>query len=448
MVNAPGQCQVGNEIPPGSDSVESGKFWGLFLEKSAHHIKRVEASVLDAEITRLRNTTFGKLSFPRVVEACLEQDTAKSRSYRLWLEGLVAILVMNLCLVADFALVADGTWRRVLLRTLIVTPPALLVNALMRLNPPRRVREGSVAAGTLLICVLNLCAVGSSTPARSVLGMMCVLLMMLFAGLVMRIRFPYAVASGSLMFVCGIAFVSLASGLHASEKVIGASLLALGLWMTLTASYSMEREERLGYLLKLRGEMQGDELISMNRELERLSNLDTLTGLPNRRCFEQRFDALWADGMVRRTPLCVMVIDVDRFKKLNDVYGHLYGDDVLRRIGRLLTEALRGPEDFASRFGGEEFVVLLPETDESQAMLVAERIRGLVETAEMTGLERRSGMPKLQVTVSCGIAGCIPGAAMSKEKLLSAADDAMYEAKVRGRNRVVVEDGETAAQVV
>ena len=346
---------------------------------------------------------------------------------------------MNLCLLADFALVEDGTWRRVLLRTLIVTPPALVVNGLMRLNPRRRVREGSVAAGTLLICVLNLYSVGSSTPSRTVFGMMCVLLMMLFGGVVMRIRFPYAVVAGSLMFGSGMAFVWFAAGLHTGEKVIGASLLALGLWMTLTATYSMEREERLGYLLKLRGEMQGGELVSMNRELERLSNLDTLTGLPNRRCFEQRFDLLWAEGARRRTPLCAMVIDVDRFKKLNDVYGHLYGDDVLRRIGRLLTEALRGTDDFASRFGGEEFVVLLPETDEGQAMLVAERIRRLVEAAEMTRLETRSGEPELRVTVSCGIAGCIPDAGAQKERLLSAADDAMYEAKVRGRNRVMVE---------
>jgi diguanylate cyclase (GGDEF)-like protein len=246
---------------------------------------------------------------------------------------------------------------------------------------------------------------------------------------VMRIRLPYMAASTLVMFAGGFWFAYHAQGLMAPEKVIGTSMLTLGIAVTLTAGYSLEREERLSYLLFMRSELQ-------SQELHRLSNLDKLTDLPNRRAFEDQFERLWAEGVRTMTPLSAIVIDIDHFKSVNDLHGHLFGDDVLRRVAALLPKALRVQDDFAARFGGEECVILLPNANTESAMLVAERVRTLVEMAGTPASEHLSGKPRMLATVSCGVSTCVPGKVLGRERLLKMADRALYEAKKNGRNRV------------
>jgi len=131
------------------------------------------------------------------------------------------------------------------------------------------------------------------------------------------------------------------------------------------------------------------------------------------------------------------MVDVDRFKQTNDNYGHLYGDKVLKRIANLVLEALRKEGDHAARFGGEEFVILLPNTDEPAAMLVAERLRRLVEVAGFPPIETaRLAADTLVATVSCGVATTVPRSMEERHQLVNAADRALYEAKAAGRNRV------------
>jgi len=132
------------------------------------------------------------------------------------------------------------------------------------------------------------------------------------------------------------------------------------------------------------------------------------------------------------------MVDVDHFKHMNDTYGHLSGDRVLKRIARLITEALRMTGDFAARFGGEEFVLLLPSTQQVAALQVAERIRKLVEVAGFPPLDA-SRIPlqrEITATVSCGVATAHPIAGEDRRHLLDAADRALYQAKTDGRNRV------------
>ena len=204
----------------------------------------------------------------------------------------------------------------------------------------------------------------------------------------------------------------------------------------MTAAYSLERQERIAYLLFRRGTLQTQELAHLNRSLQQLSLLDKLTGLPNRRAFDDQFEALWHKGERRHTPLSAILIDVDHFKVINDVLGHLYGDQVLQRIAGLLPQAIRGHADFVSRFGGEEFVVLLPDAGPEISLVVAERIRALVEAAGTPPCERRDGQPMIWVTVSCGAATCLPGPSLTQSDLLHAADQALYRAKSAGRNLV------------
>jgi diguanylate cyclase (GGDEF)-like protein len=351
---------------------------------------------------------------------------------------LLAILFLNGCLMVDYLLVDNVMLATALKRTMVVTPLALAVNFMMRMNLRRWMREGSVALGMILICGINLKVEGGSTAATAMMGMMSVVITALFADVVMRLRFAYSAAATLLMLAAGIWFAFHASGLEWSEKVIGMSMMALGVAMTLTAAYSLERQERIGYLLHINGQLQ-------SAELHRLSNVDQLTELPNRRAFEQRFETLWGEAMKSEASLSAIVIDIDHFKIVNDEYGHLYGDEVLRHVASLLPQMLGTQSDLAARFGGEEFVILLPNMQAEEAIAVAEQVRKLVETTAPPVPEMMANGETLRLTVSCGVSTCVPDIAIGRERLLRNADRALYEAKHNGRNRVEVRGCEVGA---
>jgi diguanylate cyclase (GGDEF)-like protein len=389
----------------------------------------VDRELVGREMARLRGGRIQWLRFDRVLEDRFERDTARERSYRLWLEGLLAIVFVNGCLLLDYALVRDALLATALKRTLVVTPLALVVNWMMRMPLSRWMREGSVALVMMLICGINLYVEGGRTAATAMMGLMSVVITALFTNVVMRLRFAYTAVATVLMLAAGMWFAYGASGLEESEKIIGASMMTLAVTMTLVSAYSMERQERLGYLLYSNSQMQ-------SAELHQLSNLDKLTGLPNRRAFEEHFEMLWAEGLGTGRWLSAIVIDIDQFKVVNDAYGHLYGDEVLRHVARLFPQLLRVRSDLAARFGGEEFVILLPDTAMERAVVVAERLRRLVETMGPPDPEMLGDGERVWLTVSCGVSACVPGAGMGRERLLTMADGAMYEAKRNGRNRV------------
>ena len=166
-----------------------------------------------------------------------------------------------------------------------------------------------------------------------------------------------------------------------------------------------------------------------NRHLEALASADGLTGIANRRAFDLRLDEEWRRHVRTRAPLSLLMIDVDRFKAYNDEFGHTVGDDCLRAVAAVLGANLRRAADLVARFGGEEFAVILPETDEATARAMAERLRTSVEGLRL--LRAASGV----LTVSVGSATLLPGTGRSAAELVQAADAALYEAKRAGRNR-------------
>lgn len=173
-----------------------------------------------------------------------------------------------------------------------------------------------------------------------------------------------------------------------------------------------------------------------NETLLRFAFTDFLTGLKTRGYFEQQLDMELARAERRGTPVALIMIDIDHFKRLNDTRGHHAGDLVLRDLATILTRDLR-EVDTAARFGGEEFILLLPETDQQGAKLVAQRLRSAVEQANFfTGTPGRTGNPIEHLTISIGVA-LFPDEARSKRELLDASDAALYSAKARGRNCVV-----------
>lgn len=180
-----------------------------------------------------------------------------------------------------------------------------------------------------------------------------------------------------------------------------------------------------------------DQLKQLNAELEALSQLDSLTQIYNRRTFNDMALQQWLHATRNKTAVSVLMIDVDHFKMYNDRYGHPAGDACLKRITHALRDSLNRPYDLLGRYGGEEFIVLLPETNTLGAMQVAKTIQ---KSVSHLGLRHETSPTSSSVTVSIGGASCTHTGDHTLEELIKHADRALYKAKYSGRNRALVDD--------
>jgi two-component system, cell cycle response regulator len=178
-------------------------------------------------------------------------------------------------------------------------------------------------------------------------------------------------------------------------------------------------------------------LVKANQELERIATLDGLTGIANRRRFDEYLYFEWLRLFREKLPLSLILADVDFFKLYNDTYGHLAGDFCLQHVAAALRHSVKRHSDLVARYGGEEFAVILPNTTAKGAFYVAETIRKHVQRIKL--VHAKSEVSKY-VTLSLGIASIIPNAELCPDTLITIADKALYAAKNKGRNCVVVED--------
>ncbi|CAB1369489.1 GGDEF domain-containing protein [Denitratisoma oestradiolicum] len=204
-------------------------------------------------------------------------------------------------------------------------------------------------------------------------------------------------------------------------------------WSMIDRSHGFARN----LLAILSGRMRRDNLTlvttaSRSLEFELAASVDALTGLHNRRWLAEAFPRAIRRCEQDAAPLCLVMADIDHFKRLNDEHGHLVGDAVLRTVARRLAESLRSP-DLIARYGGEEFAILLPQTGTDEGLRIAERLRRAVEDMPLATLTAGA---VAKVTVSCGIAPL--GRDATLELLINSADSALYCAKAAGRNRVKV----------
>ena len=176
------------------------------------------------------------------------------------------------------------------------------------------------------------------------------------------------------------------------------------------------------------------QLEDANRKLATLSVTDSLTGLANRRHFDDVLRREWARGQRAEIDIGVIMLDIDQFKKYNDHYGHQAGDVCLARVAAALQRALRRPGDLVARYGGEEFCVVLTDTSGADAALVGEHLRAAIEALAL----EHAAVPSCMVSISVGVAVARPTSTAAADGLLRVADDALYRAKAGGRNRVVL----------
>jgi diguanylate cyclase (GGDEF)-like protein/PAS domain S-box-containing protein len=179
-----------------------------------------------------------------------------------------------------------------------------------------------------------------------------------------------------------------------------------------------------------------EKLLGLQKELEELSYKDGLTGVSNRRRFDAIMEIEWDNARRNKQPLSLVMLDIDYFKQYNDHYGHLEGDQCLKLVARILGAAATRARDFVARFGGEEFVLVLPETDEAAARKIAERCRELIAQAQIA--HARSGIGTT-LTISLGVNTVIPAHGDELLPFIESVDKRLYLAKQRGRNGIVAD---------
>jgi diguanylate cyclase (GGDEF)-like protein len=195
-----------------------------------------------------------------------------------------------------------------------------------------------------------------------------------------------------------------------------------------------EDKDRMMFLQSMRLQQERQEVQRLNAELAELARKDALTGLANRRVFDEALRAEWDRARRNRTSLALLMIDVDHFKRFNDRYGHPAGDRCLAEVASAIAGVVRRPGDVAARYGGEEFVILLPDTDAVGAGELARRVIDQVDAARMA---HEDSPTAANVTVSVGVSHCLPHGAATAQGLTDTADAALYEAKSAGRHRFV-----------
>jgi len=177
------------------------------------------------------------------------------------------------------------------------------------------------------------------------------------------------------------------------------------------------------------------QLLDTNLVLQRLMNSDGLTGLSNRRHFDEYLELEWRRATREQTQLSLMMIDVDYFKAYNDNFGHLEGDEALRQVAKAIRASCSRPSDLPARYGGEEFALVLPNTSPGGARLLAEKLRQTVAGMNIAHIAPTAGS---MLTVSIGLATVVPPVGGHSRQLIQSADQGLYAAKNNGRNQVVV----------
>lgn len=394
--------------------------------------------LLEADIQRFETTRFGTLRFAVQSEHRYRRETSLTRGRSLLLQGLLALLAYDFCFVGDYLMAPTHLLRAAITRFAIITPLALIVIAMLRKRRNVRVLESTA---TLLCLAASISIFYLHHDVSAIVtaeAQAALVLVVLLANCMLRLHLPYAAALTTTVLLLDIVFLATDTLLSPPERWLSGGMFMWVAVLAVTANYMLTREHRLTYLLRQRDRVHRAALADANAELLALSATDRLTGLPNRRAYDARLQELWQKAAAENEPLSAVMIDVDHFKRLNDNHGHAYGDRVLQRVASLLQQALRGEADFVARFGGEEFILLLPGSTPPVALMVAERVRTLVQVAGSPALQRDAPLAPEEMwsTVSCGVSTAWPMGGGEATSLIAEADIALYRAKRSGRNKV------------
>lgn len=371
-------------------------------------------------------------TFPGWLEARFEDDTRDSRAELLRVMTLKTILIYNFFLAGDYLLARDTLRLALAIHFLILTPWMIFVYALLQRRPRKAIRELAAASIPVAIALQVSIIYFFTESVYSSQYLYFLVMLSMYANTSQRLAHHYAI--GVSLFICALLPLSIAAvhviGAPAAHHMATPIAFTQGMlllscaWMTLNSNFQREGDFRLAYLQSV---LDGLRVEEKNAE----ANHDALTGLANRRFLDTRGAEIWKGGEAARSPVSVIMMDIDHFKGFNDFYGHPAGDTCLKQIGACTVAELRSSDDLAVRCGGEEFLVLLPNTGIADAIPVAERIRQAIAALR---IPNESAGRSTAVTASFGVASATVSD-ISLEDLISSADTALYEAKRNGRNQ-------------
>jgi len=336
---------------------------------------------------------------------------------------LIAILLLLVLFAVDLFAAAPGNDGVLNTLRLGVMLPATLLGLLSTLHPDlRRHYDRLCAAGAMVFGVALAYAVVHSTLHGMPYLFSGLIMLTVYAYLFLGLLVPTAVGVNALTL---LAFAGFGFALNMPDAAFyyQLALLITASIICAIAAYTLDHAVRTSFL--------------ESRLLQQLAERDGLTGLYNRRMFDDYMTRIWAQARRDQAQLQIVLIDIDHFKVFNDVYGHQAGDDGLRRVADTLSRAAQRPFDLCARYGGEEFVLVLYDAPREFADELPERLRR--EVAEL-GIAHGGSEVADTVTVSLGAARLVPCAERSLEGAIELADEALYESKARGRNTVTVRD--------
>ncbi len=393
-------------------------------------LQAIESGLVD----RLLEDGVPRLRFPEELEERFHQDCAEQRLKVLLVNGVIVAVLFNWLLWTDSFMVPDVFDLSLKLRLFVFTPLTIACLIILAWVPFLWLREwsaflwGMLAGGiTLFLCL-------HSQNAMAGPNLLSLMPIVMFANSMARMRFLQALVLDAL---CLLAFLY---GWYATPPAPLSLMLPAFITLlactaiTLFGCYMHERQERLNWLRVVRENALQRELLRASEHLEAVSRIDMLTEVSNRRHFDDFLQQVWDRARLDGSELSVMMIDVDHFKAYNERYGQPEGDACLKDIATTLKRRLRRPGDLIARYGGEQFIAVLVGTPLATATSAAERVRKGVEN--LNRLHAASNTQAV-VTVSVGVACLRPNTPHSSPaQLIAAADEALYQAKSRGRNLV------------
>lgn len=391
-----------------------------------------EVKVTLEDVGRAQAARQWNLVFPEPVESRFEAEIGQRRAKLLRVVVFRTVLVYNLFLIGDWLLARDAFEIAVLVHFGLVSPWMLAASYLIQRSPGPFERNVLMVSVPLMMVAGVLAVFVASRDPLSSHYQYFVVIVLIYANAVLRPAFTAAVGLSLVTVVAHGITCALHQTMPLEAAITSSYGLIVAAWVSLMANYYIERDVRRSFLMRLKDNLAARDLQRTADDLQRISFVDALTGLANRRGVDTRAAALFAGAEARRQPFAVVMIDVDHFKGFNDRYGHLEGDRCLSLAGAAIRSAVRGGGDIVGRYGGEEFVVILPEADLLDGVRVAERMRRAVEDLAIPHDRSQAGI----VTVSAGVGVGRIDDPDSLREALAEADAALYEAKAAGRNRV------------
>jgi diguanylate cyclase (GGDEF)-like protein len=390
----------------------------------------IEGGAVDSLDEETR-TAIGRLRFREPQEELfreghLARNLPRARSATaIYLAMIVVVTAINL--LGGLTPFTEAILEPIYVLRLAVACPALLVILLATYVPALRRHYQSIATfavivNGLAVMTISALAAGSGQPQFQMGDVLVIVYATLFLGLLFRF-----VLSVAVCLVCAFVTIGLALGVHGQDLGFAASVLVATALMAVLSAARVERLMRTTFV----------ETQLLNDIAER----DGLSGLYNRRMFDTLTRRLWQQAQRESAALQVVLVDIDHFKRFNDLYGHQAGDDCIRRVASVIGSAARRPLDFCARYGGEEFALVLFAPSGLDPGALPERLRHDIMSQAVTHADSDAANV---ITVSIGSAIAEPGSKRSLAGLIQAADEALYRAKQMGRNRMLHVDAGTS----